>query len=319
MSYIHFIGIDVSKDWIDVAVYGQAARPQRHANTREGLTACLATLSPWLEDGLVVVEATGGYETAFLRMALAIGAKVHKASPWQVRSFIRSLGLKAKTDALDALALARFAKERCEDLPLYQLPSQEQERLNDLLMRRADLVKQLAGEKARYSQPRYMQAAHEVLQSVARMIESLKQEIESLEEAIAALIGASSELKTRFDILTSIKGIGLCTAYTLQACMPELGTLTRKTAASLAGCAPHPKDSGYACGKRTTFGGRATIKQSLFLAAMAARRFNPELKLFYERLIQNGKPKMVALTAVMRKLVIIANAKLKELTPQTTG
>jgi transposase len=319
MSYIHFIGIDVSKDWIDVAVYGHAARPQRHLNTSEGLTACLEGLSCWLEDALIVIEATGGYETAFLRLALARGAKVHKASPWQVRSFIRSLGLKGKTDALDAVALARFAKERSEDLPLFQLPGQDQERLNDLLMRRADLVKTLASEKARDTQPRYAEAAQEVHASLTRMRTALQDEIRILETAIAALVEASSALKARFDILTSIKGIGLCTAYTLQAHMPELGTLTRKTAASLAGCAPHPKDSGYGAGKRTTFGGRASIKRALFLAALSARRFDPALKTFYERLIQNGKPKMVAITAIMRKLIIIANAKLKILNLKTTG
>jgi transposase len=312
MNFIHFIGIDVSQDHFDVAEDGSATKPLQYPNTLAGFTAFAAQFEHCFPEGLVVLEATGGHEMALICFLLDQGICLHRATPLMVKHFIRSLGQKAKTDAIDAICLARFARERHNGLALYELPSKNQRQLNDLLMRRGDLVTQAAAEKARISQPRYRDATPLVFLSVQKMLAWIKTEIEAIEAEIEAIVAASEQLTKRFDILTSIIGIAKRSAYQLQAFMPELGTLNRKTAASLAGCAPHPRDSGKTSRKRTTFGGRAALKRTLFMIAMTARRYDPSLKAFFERLIQNGKPKMVALVAVMRKIVIIANAKLRD-------
>lgn len=318
MSMLHFLGIDVSQDWFDVALHG-AAKPAQFPNSEEGFAAfarhCQGLDWP---ASFVVLEATGGYEARLLRFVVALGAKVHRATPLHAKHFIKSLGRQAKTDRIDALALARYAAERHAELPLFVLPNEEQRAFNDLMMRRNDLVAFAAAEKARVSQPRYTDAASPVMRSLEAVLGFLEAQIAAIESELDALVEASVILRARIETMRSVKGIGRLSAYALQAFMPELGTLTRRTAASLAGCAPHPRDSGIKNRKRTVFGGRGTIKRMLFLAAMAARRHEPNLKAFYEKLVSGGKPKMVAITAIMRKIIVIANARLKELNLQPT-
>lgn len=318
MQMIHFLGVDVSQDWFDVAIFG-SAKPAQFPNDAEGYAAfaqhCVDL--DW-STCFVVVEATGGYETRLLRFLIAQGAHVHRATPLHAKHFIKSLGLKAKTDKIDALALARYARERHSELPLFAFPDIEQSRFNDLMMRRQDLVAFAAAEKARASQPRYKDASSSVMHSIEAMLGFIETQIAAIEAELDALVETSPVLSRRIETLRSVKGVGRISAYTLQAFMPELGTLTRKTAASLAGCAPHPRESGIKSRKRSVFGGRGTVKRMLFLAAMAARRYEPALKAFFEKLVASGKPKMVALTALMRKIIVIANARLKELNLQST-
>lgn len=318
MTFIHFIGIDVSKNWFDVALDGDTAKPMQFSNDEAGFAAFKEQFSPQLPQALVVCEATGGYEMALIRYLMAHNCSIHRATPLMVKNFIRSLSQKAKTDALDAKSLARFAKDRHADLPLFVLSDEKQTEFNALLMRRADLIAMRVAEKNRSKQPRYTEAAPKIGASVRAMLGFIEADIADIEARLDALVKQSEPLKARFEILTQMKGVAKISAYNLQALIPELGTLTRKTAASLAGCAPFARDSGTGRGYRSTFGGRAGLKRTLFMIAMTARRFNTQLKEFYEKLVANGKKKMVALVAVMRKIIVILNAKLKITNPQTT-
>lgn len=318
MQSIHFLGIDVSQKWFDVAVYG-AAKPAQFPNNEAGFAAfSRAYVGLNWQTSFIVLEATGGYEMCLLHFLIAQGARVHRATPLHAKHFIKSLGRYAKTDKIDALGLARYAFERHSELPLFVLPDEKQSAFNDLMMRRNDLVASAAAEKTRASQPRYSNAASPVVQSVDDMLAFIEKQIAIIDSELDALVERSPTLSTRITLLRTIKGIGRLSAYTLQAFMPELGTLTRRAAASLAGCAPHPRESGTKIRKRMVFGGRGTVKRILFLAAMSARRFEPNLRAFYEKLVANGKPKMVALTAIMRKIIVISNARLKIQSPQLT-
>lgn len=315
MTYAYFIGLDIGKASFDVAL-AATGQPCRFDNSAKGFAAFRKAFADYLPQALVVLEATGGYETALLTDLVGRGFAVHRATPLQARHFARSLRLHGKTDRLDALALARYGAERQTTLPLYVLPDATQQRLQEVLARRLDLVALRVAEQNRLAHPRY--AA--LVDTIRPVLAVLEAQIALLDEALDRLIAQTPALAEAFAVLTNVKGVGRQTAYTLLAAMPELGTLTRRQAASLAGVAPHPRDSGSLRGYRRTLGGRAPVKRALFLAAMAARRFHPELRSFYERLLQNGKQKMVALTAVMRKLITILNAKLRSLHPSlTTG
>ncbi len=261
-----------------------------------------------------MVEATGGYEGAFLAFLLKGGIAVHRADPLTAKHFIRSLRKPGKTDQLDAAALARYGAERHASLALFSLKEEAQEQLSVLLSRRQDLVLMRSAESARRAHPRY----RSLKASLNAVIKTLNGQIKAIEEEIAKIIKQSRALGAKVAIMTTITGIGQITASVLAGFMPELGALTRRKAASLAGCAPHPKDSGASRGYRATAGGRATVKRALFMAALSARKSNVELRAFYERLVQNGKKPMIAITAVMRKLIVILNARLRDAIPQTT-
>jgi transposase len=308
MQCIHFIGIDVSKEWFDVCIHGGPAKPERYDNGGEGFAAFASCFAGTLPEALVVLEATGGYEAALIAFLLKQGVAVHRADPLTAKHFLRSLRLRGKTDALDAAALARYAAERHKSLALMRLKDAEQEELALLLSRRADLVAGRVAEQNRLGHPRYLP----LRASLNAIIRALADEIDVLERRIEALVAQSQALAARLSAMTGVKGVGKQTAYTLLACMPELGSLTRRQAASLAGVAPHPRDSGKSSAYRKTAGGRAAVKRALFMAALSATRFNPELKQFYQRLRQNGKKPMVALTAAMRKLITILNAKIRD-------
>jgi len=312
MSYLHFFGIDVSKDHIDVAQYEtkaiKAAKPKRYPNSGEGFAAFIADNKKALPESFVVLEATGGYETALLKALCERDLAVHRATPLQAKHFIRSLGKIAKTDKLDALALARYGFERHATLPLFVPKSPEMQALSDLLMRRADYIAMRKAEMNRVQHPRYASTKGDVEKHLAYVNEQIR----LIEKQVKALVKASTELKKKLDTLTGVKGIGEQTAFVLLGLMPELGELTRRQAASLAGCAPHARDSGKMRGYRQVWGGRHTIKTALFMASLSACRSNPHLAVFYKRLVLDGKKKMVALNAVMRKLIVILNAKLRD-------
>ena len=308
MSYIHFIGIDVSKETFDVAVHGRAATPTRFSNSGGGVAAFLKAAAAQLPEAFVVVEATGGYESALLAALLEQGVAVHRADPRASSFFLRSLGRRAKTDRLDAQGLARYGAERHTELRLHHLPNDEQQTLQTLMARRADLMAMRAAEMNRRQHPRY----HRLQASVQSVLATLEEQIAMLDRRIDSLVRTAAALAAKMEVMIAIPSVGKQTANTLLAFMPELGMLTRRQAASLAECAPHPRDSGKTNGYRRTVGGRAHVRRALYMAAMTATNHHPSLRTFYQRLVKNGKKPLVALTAVMRKLITIINAKLRD-------
>lgn len=300
-----FIGCDIGKDTI-VIFDNQSGRTRSLPNEPEALAAFAATLDPQC---LAICEATGGYEAALLDALLRAGCPVHRADARKVKAFIRSLGTLGKSDAIDARGLARYGYERHDRLALWQPRDEARAELSTLVTTRRDLIKQRVACANRLGAP----GARPVAARLQHLLDVLDAQISGLEADIAALIRANEPLARRLDILCTIPGIGATTATMLIALMPELGTLDRRAAAALAGLAPHPRQSGKIDGYRRTRGGRSEIKPILFMAAMSARRHNKTLKPFYERLIANGKKPLVALTALMRKLVVIANARLQKL------
>ena len=314
MSYISFIGIDVSKNVFDVACHDRPHRTAPFANSSTGFKAFAKAFATELAGALVVLEATGGYESALLAFLVKQRVAAHRAHPTQAKHFIRSLGHKGKTDKLDAKALARYGAERHQSLALWTPPTPEQQELQALTSRRTDLVAMRVAEQNRRAHPRY--AGLE--KSIDKLLRCIRKEIEAIEAKMETLIARAPKLAAKRKIMTAIKGVGARTATTLIAEMPELGTMTRRQAASLAGLAPHPRDSGMSSKYRPTSGGRQAVRQALFMAAMTAIRANEPLKAFFNKLVNNGKKRIVALVATMRKLITIINARLRDATPLTT-
>ena len=299
----HFIGCDVGKSTI--AVFDASTGKLRSvANTPEDLRIFAAELD---QHCLVVCEATGGYETALLAALLAAEVPAHRADPRKVKAFIRSYGTLAKTDALDARALAQYARERHPHLTRWQARDPQRLHLQALVLLWRDLVK----DRLAYANRRDAPNADPAKPTLEAVVTCLEQQIKALEAQISALVEACEPIARSVRVLQTIPGIGPKTAAALVALMPELGSIDRRKAAALAGLAPHPSQSGAKDAYRLTRGGRPEVKRTLFMAALSARKHHPHLKKFFERLVQNGKKPIVAITAVMRKLIVIANAKLK--------
>ena len=307
-SYQNFMGIDIGKFTFVVALHGQKD-VKEFENNSKGIQSFMREFKATLPASLVVLETTGGYEMEVLNALFAKKIPVHRANTRKVKSFIRSFGNGAKTDALDAKALARYGQERQANLDLFTPPSPQQSTLYALVQRRKDLKQMLVAEKNRAAAPK--NAA--IKGSCLKMIQAITDQISKITKEIEGLIKSDDAFRARAAVLETIPGIGPITSQDLLALMPELGRLTRRQVASLAGVAPRANDSGKFQGYRHTGAGRESIKPTLFLSAMAARTSHSELKGFYERLVNKGKKKMVALTALMRKIIVIANAKLKEL------
>lgn len=301
------VGIDVSKDKLDVHVLpsGEAFSVARKA---DGIDALISRIAP-LGVHAVAVEATGGYETVVAASLSGAGLPVIVVNPAQVRAFAKALGLRAKTDPIDAAVIARFV---AATKPVIRpLPDAETAMLADLVTRRRQIIQMIVAEKLREKQ-----APSRVLKkSAARLIKALEKELSVLDTGIDDSVRGSPVWREKEDLLQSVPGIGNVTARTLLAEMPELGTLDRRQVASLAGLAPWTRQSGQWRGKSFTGGGRAGVRTALFMAAMVARRCNPVFKAFYERLIAAGKPKMVAIIAVARKLLTVLNAILRDKSP----
>jgi transposase len=307
--YHNFIGIDISKDEFHVAVFGNNTVTQ-FANSEKGFKDFAKANKEFLVNGLVVLEATGGYEAALLNYCQTKKIAAHRANTKVVKSFIRSLSKLGKSDAIDAQGLARYAKERHEDLQLYVKIADTEKELTELANRRSDLKRTLTQEKNRLQAPdnKFCKSSNELI------IEALKKEIERLTKRQQELISENESLTAKIELLAKeVAGIGETTAIQLVSVFPELGKLNRRQVASLAGLAPHPNESGKKIGYRATRGGRDNIKPILYMAAMAAARSKNKLGEFYKKLIAKGKKRMVALVALMRKILIIANAKIKEL------
>lgn len=299
-----FIGCDVGKTVIVVHDL-TSAQTRTLPNQPQALADFAAGLAPGC---LVVCEATGGWEAALLSALAQAGRPAHRADARKVKAFIRSYGRLAKTDAIDAELLARYGQERHTSLARWQPPAAERIRLAALVATRADLVRDRVAWSNRAKAP----TADPVAQTIAAMRATIQAEIDRIDQAIEAVLKSCHPIARIVAELRSITGFGPKTAVALLALMPEIGTLTRRRAASLAGLAPHPNQSGAADRYRPTRGGRPEIKPVLFMAALAAAKHDPSLSVFYKRLVSAGKKPIVALTAVMRKLVVIANARIRD-------
>ncbi len=300
-----FIGIDISKHDVSVAVQ-PGGDTWTSPTTPAGLDA-LATRLGTLHPELVVMEATGGYEAPVAAALSTAGLAVAIVNPRQVRAFAQAIGQAAKTDAIDAQLLVLFA-ERVRPVAR-ALPDAETQHLAGLVARRRQLLDMLGAEQRRLAQAAPTGA---VTRNLRTHIRWLERQVTHLDTDIGHAVQHSPVWRVHEDLLRSVPGIGPITARTLLAELPELGTLDRRAVAALVGVAPFNRDSGRWRGQRHIAGGRASLRASIYMAALSASRFNPVLHHFYQRLLAAGKPKKVALVAVMRKLITIVNAMFRD-------
>ena len=306
--YRSFIGIDIGK-YEFVSHLKNETKAKTYSNNCKGFQKFFKAHKESLAHSLVVLETTGGYERGCLDFLLAKGIAVHRADTRKIKNFVRSLGQRAKTDSLDAQALSLYGCERQERLVLYKKADKKQEELKLLVERRQDLKQMLVQEKNRFQAP-----LNKGLRSgIKTVMVCLEKQISNVEESISKIINEDKSLSRKKEVLKTIPGVGEITAVLLLGFLPELGQLNRKEVASLCGVAPYARQSGEKnyCGR--TYGGRRNMRPILYMAAMGARRKKgSELASFFERLTKNGKKPIVALVAVMRKIVVIANARIKE-------
>jgi len=304
-----FVGIDVSKNTLDVATFtnGHQNAIWSVPNHKRGIQTLLRRLQK-LHPTLVVLEATGGWETAAITSLSAAGLPAVVVNPRQVRDFAKATGILAKTDRIDAQVLARFAL--AVQPPPRPLPDDTTRLLKHLLARRQQLLKMITAERTRLSR-----AIPPIQKFIRRHIRGLKTEQDELEQTMKDLVQSNPTWQSNDSLIQSVPGVGPVTSHTLLGCLPELGTLDNKQIASLVGLAPHCRDSGTRKGKRTIWGGRAHVRKPLYMATLAATIHNPAIRTFYQRLLVNGKSEKTALTACMRKLLTILNAIVKEQTP----
>lgn len=296
------LGIDVCKARLDCALSGEQT-VFCVPNEESGFTRLL-NLVREREIDIVVLEATGGYERAVCDHLAARGVAVAVTNPRQVRDFARSMGLLAKTDALDARVLVRFGEVM--SLRRHRVPSQIRRELAALVERRRQVVAMLTREKNRLKQ-----ADPCVAPLIADSVGALDAQRRELEARLKAVLGSDEELAEQLRLLTSVKGVSLVTGATLLALMPELGDLNPKQAGALAGLAPFNRDSGGRTGRRCVWGGRSKVRTALYMCTISATVWNPALKRFHARLRADGKPPKVALTACARKLLVVCNAVLR--------
>lgn len=300
----HTVGCDIGQDRIDTAHSGTAA-VAAIPNTPDALAAWVRTLDPAC---LVVCEATGGHEAALLAACAQAGIPAHRADTRKVRAYIRSFGTLGKTDTLDAQALARYGQDRHARLPRWQPRNEQRDRLQHLVRTRAEIV----ADRTAWTNRRKAPGAAPVHAFLDPVIAAMDDQLRAITTAIETTIKESQPLRDDAQTMRTVTGIGPATAAKLLALMPELGQLTRKQAAALAGLAPHPNQSGKRDAYRPVRGGRPEVRQALFMAAMVAAKHNPTLRACYQRLIARGKKPLVALTALMRKIIVITNAKLRD-------
>ena len=298
------VGIDVSKDRLDVHVY-PSAECFSVARNAEGLDKLIARIGP-LKAQAIAVEATGGFETVVAAAIGGAGLPVIVVNPAQVRAFAQALGKRAKTDPIDASVIARFVAATKPEIRT--LPDADTRLLADLVTRRRQIIQMMVAERQR--EP-HLPSRH-LKKSVARL---LKEELSTLDRDIDDMVRGSPAWRDKEDLLRTVPGVGKIVARTLLAELPELGQLDRRQIASLAGLAPWTRQSGKWRGKSFIGGGRSSVRAMLFLSAMAAAKHNPLLKTFHQRLTAAGKPKMVALLALARKLLTILNAIIRDHRP----
>jgi transposase len=301
-----YVGVDVAKAQVDVAVRPTDDRwevPNDEAGVRQ-LVSRLKTLKPVM----VLLEASGGLELPLVAALAAEAVPVVVVNPRQVRDFAKATGKLAKTDTLDAAAIAHFAE--AVRPPVRPLRDAETLALGSLAARRHQVMTMLVSEKNRLSA-----ATVAVRPRIEAHIAWLERELDDLDEGLRQILRQSPVWREKDDLLRSVPGVGERLSLTLLAYLPELGTLDRRQIAALVGVAPFNRDSGTLRGKRTVWGGRARVRAALYMGALAASRFNPVIRDFYQRLLAAGKPKKLALTACMRKLLVILNSILRHCTP----
>ena len=301
------VGIDVSRDRLDVAVRptGASFIFNRTAAGIEDLVIQLKALSP----KLVAIEATGGFEAVVAAGLTGAGLPVVVVNPAQVRAFAMALGKRAKTDPIDAAVIAHFAEATKPELR--QMPDEMTRLLADLVARRRQIVEMIAAEGQRARRL----SDNRLIKSIARLRKALDKELAELDGLINEHIRGSAIWVEKEDLLASVPGVGKTIARTLIAELPELGSLNRRQIAALVGLAPWTRQSGQWRGKSFIGGGRKSVRSALFVGAMVAARYNPQLKNFRDKLVAAGKPKLLALVAVARKLITILNAILRDRRP----
>ncbi len=302
------VGIDVSKESLDVALH-PGGRNWRANHTTAGMDILVEDLAG-LEPTRVVVEATGGLEVSLAAALGAAGLPVVVVNPRQVRDFARATGRLAKTDKLDAQTLAQFGA--AVQSPIRTLPEAERRELRALVTRRQQLLEMITAEKNRQRR-----TTSGIRSRIEVNIRWLQEQLKDLDRDQGDFLRSSPLWQEEAQLLQSVPGVGPVVAATLIARLPELGSLNRKEIAALVGVAPFNRDSGALRGKRKVWGGREPLRTALYMAALVATRYNPVLQDFYQRLCAAGKPKKVALTACIRKLLVMLNSMIKHRRPWT--
>lgn len=310
--YHNFVGIDIGKFEIAVAVHGMKA-VNTYKNEESDLKKFYQDNKQYLKEGLVVLETTGGYEKAVVEFLLSKKVAVHRANTRIVKNFIRSLGKFGKSDKIDALCLAKYGQERQETLTLYEPISDADNELVQINNRINELKHDLVREKNRLQAP----DNKFIRKSLELNISHFEVEIARLQQIIDKLISENKGMQDKATKIQEVAGIGKITAINLLLSLPELGDISNKAIASLAGVAPHPNESGNKIGYRKTVGGRRHVRPVLYLAAMGASRSKSPLGDWYRSLVARGKRPIVALVALARKIVVLVNAKLRDLKYET--
>lgn len=306
MTTSSYVGIDVSKARLDVAILGEKQEKQVN-NTKDGIAQLVKQMMD-LQPELIVVEATGGYQRNVVEALFHAGLSVAVVNPARVRQFARASGLLAKTDKLDAQVLAVFGQRM--QPRRYEGKSEAEKQLSALLVRRKQLEEMLKAE-----QNRLRTISPSLRGSVERMIALLKEEKKRLEEQIEQFLKEQKAWHEQTEILRSAPGVGKVTTATLLADLPELGKMDRKKIAALVGVAPMNYDSGRKRGYRKTKGGRGDVRSILYMSTLVATRHNPVIQTQYQQMLKRGKLKKVALTACMRKFLTILNAMVRDQQP----
>jgi transposase len=309
-SSLSFVGIDVSKSKFDVMILPEGTHLTCTYDA-EGIRSCLVQLPR--HACLVVLEATGGLERRLAGELLDAGHQVAVVNPRQARDFARGIGVLAKNDRVDARVLATYAQHVRPRL--LEKPSEKQQELNALVVRRRQLLSLQVAESNRLEQTTIKLAA----KSIRHVLDLLRKEVAKLDAEIARLIAADDDWRNKSDLLQSVPGVGPATSASLVAALPELGKLNRQQIASLVGLAPFSRDSGKFHGQRSIWGGRSSVRSMLYMAALTAKRWNPVIRAFADRLEKAGKRNKVILTACMRKLLVILNTMLRNQTTWKTS
>ncbi len=304
------IGIDVSKAILDVYIL-PFKKYMQFKNDTKGIQKLTEKMKAFPQAS-IVMEATGGYEKPIAQSLQKAGLSISVVNPRPIRDFAKALGKLAKTDRIDAEVIALFA-EKMQPKANRQY-SETQQKLAELNARRRQIIEMITMEKNRLDK-----ASDELKKSIQRIIKALEKELQTVNEALEKYIQNDAEYAQKNTLLKSIKGVGSVVAAGIVADLPELGSVNAKQISALAGLAPYNRDSGTLRGKRTIWGGRAAVRNTLYMATLVATRHNPQIKSFYERLCNAGKLKKVALTACMHKLLIIMNAMIKHGEPWKTA
>ena len=305
-SEAFYIGIDVSKANLEIDAYPRAHRA-RFNNDETGRRQLVSVLKG-LQPKLIVLEATGGLESPVASELAMVGLAVAVINPRQARDFAKALGVLANTDQVDALVLARFAEAIKPEVRA--LKECEVMALDSVLTRRRQRVDMITAESNRQAQ-----APSKIAKQIAKHLSWLNKRLDEADDDLDDAIRQSPRWQAKANLMTSIPGVGRVTATTLLAALPELGALSRREMSALVGVCPFNRDSGGHRGRRVIWGGRASVRAVLYMAALAASRHNPTIKAFYQKLLAAGKMKKVALVACMRKLLVVLNAMMKSNTP----